>query len=74
VTDEQLLIHSAQRGDTEAFRQLVERSKINVYRLAFDLTGNSHDAEDLSQEVFIKAHGRFPGFAETRSGQHGSTG
>lgn len=39
----------------EAFRLLVERSKINVYRLAYDLTGNRHDAEDLSQDVFIKA-------------------
>ena len=62
MTDEQLLINSAQRGDTEAFRELVERSKINVYRLAYDLTGNSHDAEDLSQEVFIKAHRALPGF------------
>ena len=62
MTDEQELIIRAQRGETEAFRDLVERSKINVYRLAFDLTGNHHDAEDVSQEVFVKAHRGLPGF------------
>ena len=55
MTDERLLIERAQQGEMEAFRLLVEHSKINVYRLAYDLTGNRHDAEDLSQEVFVKA-------------------
>ncbi len=56
MTDDALLIKRAQSGETEAFRQLVERSKVNVYRLAYDLTGNRHDAEDLSQDVFVKAY------------------
>ncbi|MCD4665006.1 MAG: sigma-70 family RNA polymerase sigma factor, partial [Bacteroidales bacterium] len=38
-----------------AFRELVERYKKKIYYLAYDLTGNHHDAEDMSQEVFIKA-------------------
>ena len=55
MTEERLLIERAQKGDKYAFRELVEVSKENVFRLAYDLTGNRHDAEDVSQEVFIKA-------------------
>jgi RNA polymerase sigma-70 factor (ECF subfamily) len=35
--------------------ELVDRFHERVYALALDLTGNHHDAEDLSQEVLIKA-------------------
>ena len=62
MTDEQLLIDRARSGDHRAFRDLVERSKIIVYRLAYDLTGDRHDAEDLSQEVFIRAFRALPNF------------
>jgi RNA polymerase sigma-70 factor (ECF subfamily) len=53
-----------------AFRELVERHKRRVYYLALDLTGNHHDAEDLSQEVFIKAYralDRFRGDAQLQT-------
>lgn len=56
MTDEKVLIQRAQKGETTAFRELVEQNKKNVYYLALDLTGNQQDAEDLSQEVFIKAY------------------
>ena len=44
MTEERLLIERAQKGDKYAFRELVEVSKENVFRLAYDLTGNRHDA------------------------------
>ena len=56
MIEECVLIERAKNGETSAFRELVERNKKNVYYLALDLTGNHHDAEDLSQEVFIKAY------------------
>jgi len=33
---------------------LVRQHSARVYRLAYRLTGNSHDAEDLTQEVFVR--------------------
>jgi RNA polymerase sigma-70 factor, ECF subfamily len=37
------------------FGELVERYWTSVYRLAYHLSGNVHDAQDLAQETFLKA-------------------
>jgi RNA polymerase sigma-70 factor (ECF subfamily) len=60
------LVERAQAGDREAFRTLVERHSRSVFRLAFRLTGNEHDADEVVQESFIKAHRQLPRF-EARS-------
>jgi RNA polymerase sigma-70 factor (ECF subfamily) len=62
VVDERLLIERAKHGDMQAFRELVEQSKLKVFGLAYNLTGNRHDAEDLSQDVFVKAFRSLPKF------------
>src|SRR2546422_9251607 len=52
----------ARQGDSEAFRALVERHSRSVFRLAYRMTGNEQDAEDVVQETFLKAYrqlGRF---------------
>jgi RNA polymerase sigma-70 factor, ECF subfamily len=52
----------ARSGDEEAFRVLVERHSRAVFRLAYRMTGNDADAEDVVQEAFLKAYrslGRF---------------
>ncbi|MEP6715889.1 MAG: sigma-70 family RNA polymerase sigma factor [Terriglobia bacterium] len=49
------IIEKARRGDHDAFRILVESHARPVYRLAFRMTGNAIDAEDVSQETFLKA-------------------
>lgn len=67
---ERALVQRIQAGDQNAFRQLVERNKENVYYLALDLTGNHYDAEDVSQEVFIKA---YRGIGTFRSGARVNT-
>jgi RNA polymerase sigma-70 factor (ECF subfamily) len=49
------LIKQASQGDRNAFREIVEENKKKIFYLAFDFTGSIQDAEDLSQDVFIKA-------------------
>ncbi len=49
-------IQLAQAGDSEAFHQLVALHDEKIMTLAFQLTQNKTDAEDLYQEVFIKAY------------------
>ncbi|WP_219837014.1 RNA polymerase sigma factor [Paenibacillus sp. R14(2021)] len=58
MVDEELkhIIHRAKRGDREAFTDLVQRYKGHVYRYAVGMLGDRMDAEDVSQEAFIKAY------------------
>ncbi|MEO7988441.1 MAG: RNA polymerase sigma factor [Chryseolinea sp.] len=53
-SDELNLIEKVQRGDSQAFRKLVEMHQRFAYSVAFRFTGNAADAEDITQEVFIK--------------------
>jgi len=55
LTDESTLLASARAGDLSAFGEIVELQKRRVYRLALNLTGSHEDAEDLSQEAFVRA-------------------
>jgi RNA polymerase sigma-70 factor (ECF subfamily) len=43
-------------GDQGAFRVLVERHSHAIFRLAFRMSGNEQDAEDLVQETFLRAY------------------
>lgn len=45
-------------GDSAAFGLLVDRYKEGVYALAYSKLRNFHDAEDVTQEVFIKAYSK----------------
>ena len=55
VTDESLLAAHL-RGDTAAFRQLVQRYGDSVLRYLCHMTGNRDQAEDLFQETFKRVH------------------
>lgn len=50
-------------GDCDAYRVLVERYSLYLYRLAYRMTGNSHDAEEVVQEAFLRAYQKLSQFA-----------
>ena len=56
------LVARAQRGDPEAFRDIVEEHGRALFRLAFRMTGDASTAEDVVQEAFMKAHRNMAAF------------
>lgn len=54
--NDQILIDRLCSGDQTAFFDLVAQYKKKVYHLAYDITGDHHEAEDISQEVFMKVY------------------
>lgn len=49
------LVLAAKAGDASAFGELYERYRDAIYRFCLARTGTSHDAEDLTADVFVKA-------------------
>lgn len=56
------LVEQAQTGDAGAFEALVRRYQGWVFTLALRMTGDRAEAEDLAQEVFLKAYRGLGGF------------
>ncbi len=52
----------AEGSESDSFRALVEEHSRMVFRLAYRMTGNEEDAEDVVQEAFLKAHRNFGRF------------
>jgi RNA polymerase sigma-70 factor (ECF subfamily) len=55
-------VEQALAGDRDAFRVLVERHSRTIFRLAYRMTGNEHDAEEVVQEAFLRAYKRLNKF------------
>jgi len=60
--EEQALVNLARNGDPAAFTELVSRYDTRVFRLARHILQNQEDAEDVLQEVFLKAYTHLSGF------------
>jgi len=60
--EERELVHRASAGEAEAFGELVSRYQNRVFHLAFSFTRDRAAADDLAQEIFLKAYLALPGF------------
>jgi len=57
------LVQRAKAGDRHAFGELVRRYRRRIYALCLHLTSNESDADDVTQEVFLKAYRALDQFA-----------
>jgi RNA polymerase sigma-70 factor (ECF subfamily) len=53
--DDRGLVDAVLAGNRDAFRELVEREQVAVYRACLRVLGRPHDAEDVAQESFVMA-------------------
>jgi len=60
--DDATLVRTCTEGRLEAFDVLVERHRRLVYQLCYRFVANHEDANDLSQEVFLRAYRALKGF------------
>lgn len=64
--DWQLVVQRCLDGDSGAWTQLVKAHHRRVYSICYRFTGSAHDAEDLTQDVFLKVYGNLAAFDLTR--------
>jgi RNA polymerase sigma-70 factor (ECF subfamily) len=60
------LVRRCLDGDASAWVELVAAQQRRVYALCYRFTASSHDAEDLTQDVFIKLYGNLASFDAAR--------
>ncbi|MBI5816346.1 MAG: sigma-70 family RNA polymerase sigma factor [Nitrospinae bacterium] len=60
--DETQTIEKAREGDTEAFRILFDKHKGFVWNVAVRMSGDTDEAEDIAQDVFVSAWKNLPAF------------
>lgn len=56
------LVARAKQGDEAAFEKLVRQYDRQIFRTAMHITQNREDAEDITQDVFLKAYGKLEQF------------
>ncbi len=61
------LVDKVRAGDIDAYEVLVRRHRDRIYRIALRMLGNSHDAEDIAQDVIIQLWTAITGFTGSSS-------
>ncbi|MDR1305408.1 MAG: sigma-70 family RNA polymerase sigma factor [Verrucomicrobiales bacterium] len=64
------LVLASQRGDDEAFAQLLRKYQPRVLQMAYRFAANDSDQEDLAQEIFIRLHQKLAAYRTTAPFEH----
>ena len=56
------LVACSQKGDTAAFAQLVAATQVDTYNLAYSVLRNPQEAQDMTQEVYLRVWRALPDF------------
>lgn len=64
-TDE-MLADQVLKGELAAFEELLNRYKKSVFSIAYRIIGNYHEAEDISQEVFVTVYNKLYQFDNSK--------
>jgi RNA polymerase sigma-70 factor, ECF subfamily len=65
--DDYQIVARVLAGETSEYRKLVERHQRSVFRFAWNLIGDEHEAEDITQEVFVAAFRRLASYDGKRA-------
>lgn len=58
------LVAKAKKGNSEAFDRLYDRFQKDVFRMVYYRTRSQQDAEDLTQDIFLKAYEKISGLKD----------
>lgn len=60
---DEAIIQLVLQGDKKAYAMLIERYQHFVFTLVIRMTGNHEDAEEITQDVFVKAYNSLAGYS-----------
>ena len=66
VSGDQKLVKRTLSGDLEAFGELVQIYQASVFNVCYRTLGNRRDAEDLTQEAFLRAYNNIKSYDQER--------
>ena len=66
VSGDQALVRRTLTGDLEAYGELIQLYQSSVLNVCYRVLGNRHDAEDLTQEAFIRAYKHLASYDQER--------
>ena len=66
VSGDQALVRRTLAGDLDAFGELIQLYQSSVFNVCYRVLGDRYDAEDLTQEAFLRAYKHLTSFDQDR--------